>query len=37
MRREENSCDQLGKNDKGREDIRWDEMRWGEKRREGMR
>ena len=31
MRRDENSCDQLRRAEKGREDIRWDEMRWGEK------
>ena len=27
MRREENSCDQLRRAKKGREDMRWDEMR----------
>jgi hypothetical protein len=27
MRRDENSCDQLRRAEKGREDMRWDEMR----------
>ena len=27
MRRDENSCDQLRGDEKGREDMRWDEMR----------
>ena len=28
MRRDENSCDQLWRSEKGREDMRWDQMRW---------
>ena len=31
MRRDENSCDQLRGAERGREDMRWDEMRWGAK------
>jgi len=28
MRRDENSCDQLRRAEKGREDMRFDAMRW---------
>lgn len=31
MRREENSCDQPRRAEQGRENLRWDEMRWGGK------